>query len=192
MTAATIEAPLDLRAVWQRWRFPVIVIVLALAAAVALAAVENAPPQRPLDPRDASPVGARALAQLLQQRGVSVDAVASVPVDLADTTVFVPDPQSLTIAELAGLNASDADLVVVAPQCREHVAVGVLRDGFGGRPAFRTSSRSLHRCDRLGPRMDERTARRQRRRGARVELAVDQSSTRLAPAETADTVAERP
>jgi hypothetical protein len=144
MTADTIEAPLDLRAVWQRWRFPVIVIVLALAAAVALAAVENAPPQRPLDPRDASPVGARALAQLLQQRGVSVDAVASVPVDLAETTVFVPDPQSLTIAELAGLNASDADLVVVAPQGRELDALAL-----DARPADQIRERTVRPGCRL-------------------------------------------
>ena len=119
MTTATVEAPLDVRAVWRRWRFPVVVILLAIVAAVALAAVENAPPQRPLDPRDASPVGARALAQLLGQRGVSVVPSAAVPASLTDTTVFVPDPQSLTIAELAGLNASNADLVVVSPLARE-------------------------------------------------------------------------
>lgn len=138
MTTAVVEAPLDLRAVWQRWRFPLIVIVLAIAAAVALAAVENAPPQRPLDPRDASPVGARALAQLLQQRGVSVDPVASVPVDLAGSTVFVPDPQSLTIAQLAGLNASDADLVVVAPQGRELDALAL-----DARPADQIRERTV-------------------------------------------------
>lgn len=138
MTATVIEAPLDLRAVWQRWRFPVIVIVLALAAAVALAAVENAPPQRPLDPRDASPVGARALAQLLEQRGVSVVPAATAPLDLTDTTVFVPDPQSLTIAELAGLNASDADLVVVSPRGRELDALAV-----DARPARQVDERTV-------------------------------------------------
>jgi hypothetical protein len=138
MTATVIEAPLDLRAVWQRWRFPVIVIVLALGAAVALAAVENAPPQRPLDPRDASPVGARALAQLLEQRGVSVVPAATAPLDLTDTTVFVPDPQSLTIAELAGLNGSDADLVVVSPRGRELDALAV-----DARPAGQVDERTV-------------------------------------------------
>lgn len=125
MTAATLEAPVDLHAVWRRWRFPVIVLLLAVVAAVALAAVENAPPQRPLDPRDASPAGARALAQLLEQRGISVVPSATVPTALGDTTVFVPDPQSLTIAELAGLNASSADLVVASPFARELDALGL-------------------------------------------------------------------
>jgi hypothetical protein len=125
MTTAAIEAPLDVRAVWRRWRFPIVVLVLAFVAAIALAAVENAPPQRPLDPRDASPVGARALAELLGQRGVSVAPSASVPTSLTNTTVFVPDPQSLTVAELAGLNASDADLVVVSPLARELDALGL-------------------------------------------------------------------
>jgi hypothetical protein len=125
MTTTAIEPPLDLRVVWQRWRFPAIVLVLVIAVAVGLAAVENAPPQRPLDPRDASPVGARALAQLLEQRGVSVTPSANVPVNPSGATVFVPDPQSLTIAELAGLNASDADLVVVAPHNRELDALAV-------------------------------------------------------------------
>ena len=138
MTAAMIEAPLDLRAVWQRWRFPVIVIVLALGAAIALAAVENAPPQRPLDPRDASPVGARALAQLLEQRGVSVVPAAGVPTELTSTTVFVPDPQSLTVGELAGLNASDGDLVVVGPRSRELDALAV-----DARPAAQVDERTV-------------------------------------------------
>lgn len=125
MTTAAIEPPLDLRAAWRRWRFPVTVLALALGAAIALAAVENAPPQRPLDPRDASPVGARALAQLLEQRGVSIIPAATVPADLTDATVFVPDPQSRTIAELAGLNASSAELVVVSPSNRELDALAI-------------------------------------------------------------------
>src|SRR4051812_12859499 len=125
MTAATIEAPLDIREQWQRWRFPLIVLVLAIGAAVALAAVENAPPQRPLDPRDASPVGARALAQLLGQRGISVVPTVTVPSELANVTVFVPDPQSLSGTELARLHDSAPSLVVVAPGGRELDALAV-------------------------------------------------------------------
>jgi hypothetical protein len=125
MTATTIEAPLDLRDLWRRWRFPLIVLVLAIGAAVALAAVENAPPQRPLDPRDASPVGARALAQLLGQRGISVVPTATVPSGLTDVTVFVPDPQSLSGTQLARLHDSSSSLVVVAPGGRELDALAV-------------------------------------------------------------------
>jgi len=125
MSTAIVEAPLELRAVWQRWRVPVLLVLLAIAVAVALAAIENAPPQRPLDPRDASPVGSRALSELLQQRGVSVTGTSSLDTDLSDATVFVPDPRSLTRAELALLEESDADIVVVAPGGRELAALAV-------------------------------------------------------------------
>ena len=125
MTAATVEAPLDLRAVWTKWRWPVAVVVLVIAAGVALAAIENAPPQRPLDPRDASPVGARALAELLQQRGVTVTPVMAVPESPTATTIFVPDPQSLRALELARLNQTAANVVLVAPGNRELTALGI-------------------------------------------------------------------
>jgi len=125
MTATSIEAPLDLRAVWLRWRWPAALVALVLAAGVLLAAIENAPPQRPLDPRDASPVGARALAELLRQRGVTVTPVTTVPEGAAATTIFVPDPQSLPGHELARLNQTAANVVVVAPGARELTALGV-------------------------------------------------------------------
>ena len=124
MTAAVVEAPLDLRDAWRRWRFPIVLVVLGIGAAFGLAAVENAPPQRPLDPRDASPVGARALAELLRERGVAVTPTSTVPQDTAGTTVFVPDPQSLGLAELEQL-AVASDVVVVAPTGRELGALGI-------------------------------------------------------------------
>lgn len=125
MTTAVVEAPFDLRAAWNRWRLLVVLAVAALGVAVALAVIENAPPQRPLDPRDASPVGARALAVLLGQRGVDVVEAATVPADLAGTTVFVPDPKGRTRDDLDRLAASTADLVVVAPASRELSALRV-------------------------------------------------------------------
>ncbi|HEY3470516.1 MAG TPA: DUF4350 domain-containing protein [Amycolatopsis sp.] len=125
MTATTIEAPLDLRTVWLRWRWPAVVVVLVIAAGVVLAAIQNAAPERPLDPRDASPVGARALAELLRQRGVAVTPIATVPEEPAAATVFVPDPQSLRRSELARLNQTTANVVLVAPSHRELAALAV-------------------------------------------------------------------
>jgi len=125
MTATTVDAPLDLRLVWLRWRWPAALVVLVIGAGVVLAAIQNAPPQRPLDPRDASPVGARALAELLRQRGVTVTAAATVPSRPTATTVFVPDPKSLTRAEFARLNETSANVVLVAPGSRELAAVGL-------------------------------------------------------------------
>jgi len=98
---------------------------VAVAVTVALAAIENAPPARPLDPRDASPVGARALSTLLDERGVTVTPASTVGPDLAGATVFVPDPRSLSRVELAALEDSRADIVVVAPGGRELAALAV-------------------------------------------------------------------
>jgi hypothetical protein len=98
---------------------------MVIGVGVLLAAIENAPPQRPLDPADASPVGAHALAELLRQRGVTVTTVAAVPRGLGATTVFVPTPRSLSGAELARLNDSAANVVVVEPGSRELEALAL-------------------------------------------------------------------
>lgn len=138
MTAAVVEAPLDLRDQWRRWRIPALLVALVIGVSFALAAIENAPPERALDPRDASPVGARALSALLQQRGVSVTATSVVPVAPIGATVFVPDPKSLTGNELAQLNNSEASLVVVAPGSRELDALVV-----DARPTGQVSERTV-------------------------------------------------
>ena len=138
MTAATIEAPLDVRELWRRWRIPALLVALLIGVALALAAIENAPPQRPLDPRDASPVGARALSVLLQQRGVTVTPTSTVPNNPPGSTVFVPDPKSLTDIEFARLNGSGATIVLVAPGSRELDALSV-----DAQPAGHISERTI-------------------------------------------------
>jgi hypothetical protein len=126
---ATVDAPFDARQAWRRVRVPLLLVVLLLAAATVSAIIRNAPPQRPLDPRDASPVGSRALAEVLRARGVAVDAVT--PTDAvsalatAATSVFVPDPGGLSRRQLSALAASSADLLVVAPDRRALVALGI-------------------------------------------------------------------
>ncbi|MDQ1695267.1 MAG: hypothetical protein QOJ03_620 [Frankiaceae bacterium] len=126
MTAAAVELPLDLRAAWRRARLPVVFGALFLGVALILAVVQNAPPERPLDPRDASPVGARALAGLVRDRGVAVHPVSDVSATQTDaSTVLVTDPSALTKAALRQLAASAADIVAVAPTGRELDALGV-------------------------------------------------------------------
>ena len=128
MTAAAVDAPLDLRAVWQRWRAPLGVVIFLVLAAVLLAIVSGGSASRPLDPADPSPDGGRALAQLVRDRGVDVVAVhdvigSSVPVG---STVFVPDPTSLTRADLHFLAVRTKMLVVIAPTDRELRALDVV------------------------------------------------------------------
>jgi hypothetical protein len=61
-----------------------------------------------------------------------------VPTSLIDTTVFVPDPQSLSGRELVRLRDSGADLVVVAPSTRELDALAV-----DARPAGHVDERTV-------------------------------------------------
>lgn len=127
MTALTIDAPLELRQLWSRWRFPLIVALLFLGFAVVLAAIENAPPSRPLDPADPSSQGGRALAQLLRDRGVDVhpvDAVGGAPLPQG-SAVFVPAPASLPTSDLGYLARQGAPLVIVEPGTRELRALGL-------------------------------------------------------------------
>jgi hypothetical protein len=128
VTAAVVDAPLDLRLVWQRWRAPIGVVVFLVLAAALLAIVSGSSPSRPLDPADPSPDGGRALAQLVRDRGVDVVPVhdvdgSSVPMG---STVFLPDPTSLTRADLQLLAARTASLVVIAPTDRELQALDVV------------------------------------------------------------------
>ena len=128
MTAAVVDAPLDLRAAWQRWRAPIGVVAFLVLAAVLLAIVSGGSPGRPLDPADPSPDGGRALAQLVRDRGVDLVPVhdvigASIPLG---ATVFVPDPTSLTRADLQFLAVRTKRLVVIAPTDRELQALDVV------------------------------------------------------------------
>lgn len=124
-----LDVPFDARRAWRRARVPLLLVALLVGLAVVSAVIRNAPPQRPLDPRDASPVGSRALAELLRDRGVAVQAVAPADAGSALTSgatfVFVADPAGLTGRQLSALASSTADLVVVAPNRRALGALGI-------------------------------------------------------------------
>jgi hypothetical protein len=116
MTSLTVEAPLSMTNVARRLALPVVIVVVAIGLAWWLAAVGQARPPRALDPRDASPVGGRALAEIVRQRGVPVTVItdAAQLQPSTDMTVVVSDPSSLG-AEASSLAASGADVVLMAP-----------------------------------------------------------------------------
>lgn len=116
MSALAVEAPVEVRAVAKRLLWPALIVIVGVGLVAWLAAIGAARPPRALDPRDASPIGGRALAALVQDRGVPVTVVTS-PERLqpsADTTVVVSDPSSLG-ATTSALAASGADIVLMAP-----------------------------------------------------------------------------
>jgi hypothetical protein len=126
VTALLTEVPLDLRAVGKRWAWPAGLLLALGVVALVLAAVGSARPPRPLDPRDASPVGGRALAELLRARGTTVDVRTSAgQLDPhGDETVVVSDARAMTNAQLASLSATAADVVLVAPSEASAGALG--------------------------------------------------------------------
>ena len=65
-----------------------------------------------LDPRSAAPEGTRALAVLLQERGIEVQRGSAAG---PGRTVLVPFPEALTTSDLTDLLSSGADVVLIDP-----------------------------------------------------------------------------
>ncbi|MEU1772119.1 DUF4350 domain-containing protein [Streptomyces sp. NPDC012842] len=86
--------------VWQRVRGVLLAVLILVVAGVAFAAVRSGDQHGRLDPRSADPYGSRALAELLKERGVSVDVVTTLDeaADATgpDTTLLVTGPNTLT------------------------------------------------------------------------------------------------
>jgi hypothetical protein len=116
VTSLAVEVPLAFTTTAKRFTWLVVIVIVGIGLAAWLAAVGAARPPRALDPRDASPVGARALAELVRQRGVAVSVVtdASQLRPSSDTTVVISDP-SLLGPEASTLADSGADVVLMAP-----------------------------------------------------------------------------
>ncbi len=120
--APTSLAP-STRRVWARSRGPLLAAVILLAAATALAAVRSNAQHGRLDPRSADPLGSRAVAELLADRGVSTRVVTTTQEALAaadpDTTLVVAAPDLLTDGQRIRLHAATAAsggrTVLVAP-----------------------------------------------------------------------------
>lgn len=98
--AGTVTGP-GVRSLWRRHRVVALVLAVVLVAATAIALALSRGAEGRLDPRSAEPEGGRALATLLDERGVRVDRVA--------------DPQEAA----GGLDARSVVLVPVPGQLRE-------------------------------------------------------------------------
>ncbi|MFC5141691.1 DUF4350 domain-containing protein [Actinomycetospora rhizophila] len=109
----------------RAWRGPVLIGALVLGAALIVAVLSAAPRIGDLSPEGASPEGARALAQLLGDQGVTVRAVDDLdPATAAPgRTVLVAFPERMSTRQRDALAASGADVVLVRPDERSLAAL---------------------------------------------------------------------
>ena len=109
--------------VWRRTRGLLLAALLLVAAGITFAAVGSGGEHGRLDPRSPDPYGSRAVAELLKDRGVTVDVVTTLDeaTDAAgpDTTLLVAGPNMLTDYQRHVLRGAVGDAsgrtVLVAP-----------------------------------------------------------------------------
>ena len=110
-------------------RGPVAAVVALVVAGTVLGVLSATGPAGRLDPASPSPVGARAVAEVLRDAGVPVrrlDTVEAVEGAAApDVTVVVPVPQALAPSELERLGALGSGLLVVGAEDAQLDALGL-------------------------------------------------------------------
>ncbi|MFF0507986.1 DUF4350 domain-containing protein [Streptomyces fimicarius] len=127
MTAATTASPTSTAPtpgqVWTRARAVLAVVLILVVAGITFAAVRSGTNYGQLDPRSAEPKGSRAVAELLEARGISVTVVTTLDEASAatdpDTTLLVAGPNLLTRSQQLRLNeattASAGRTLLIAP-----------------------------------------------------------------------------
>ncbi|QNE76996.1 DUF4350 domain-containing protein [Streptomyces finlayi] len=134
-TTSPTSASLTARQVWNRTRGLMLALLILVVAGITLAAVRSGDHHGRLDPRSADPQGSRAVAELLERSGVSVDVVTTLDEATAaagpDTTLLTTAPNLLTPYQQRRLSAATADsagrTVLLAPDglSLHHLAPGV-------------------------------------------------------------------
>ncbi|MET9965632.1 DUF4350 domain-containing protein [Streptomyces sp. NPDC006356] len=137
-TLPSTSASPTARQLWTRTRGVVAAVVLLLVAAVVIATIRSDARHGTLDPRSADPRGSRAVAELLDDRGVDTRVVTTLDEARAaatpDTTLLVASPDLLTHRQQTWLRSSTAGsggrTLLVAPGSWsvERLAPGVTAD----------------------------------------------------------------
>lgn len=145
MTATTAEPTTSEsrtpRQVWQRVRGLLLAALVLVVAGVAFAAVRSGGQYGRLDPRSGDPYGSLAVAELLRDRGVSVDVATTLDEAAGaagpDTTLLVAGPNMLTAHQQQRLRAATAGsmgrTVLIAPEGSSvaRLAPGVRQEARG-------------------------------------------------------------
>ncbi|WP_055695428.1 DUF4350 domain-containing protein [Streptomyces prasinopilosus] len=126
------------RQVWTRARGVVLALALLVVAAVVIAVARSGAQHGELDPRSADPLGSRAVAELLADRGVDTRVVTTLEEAAAaakpDTTLLVAVPDLLTHRQQSRLHSAFADsggrtvLVSAGSASVDRLAPGVVAD----------------------------------------------------------------
>lgn len=151
-TLPTTSASPTARQVWTRTRGVVLALVILLAAAVAIASVRSTSQHGMLDPRSADPYGSRAIAELLDDRGVSTRVVTTLDEARSatgpDTTLLVAVPDLLTSRQQSQLHTATRDsggrTLLITP---DSPSIGTLAPGVTADPARSLDSTLSPRCD---------------------------------------------
>ena len=130
-TASTATGP-TVGSAARSARGPLLVVAALVLAGVIVGVLSVSGSGGRLDIASYSPGGARAVAELLRERGVQVDRVDSVRAVLTaagpDTTVVLPVPEALASSELEQLAGLTTPLLVVAAQQDDLDLLGVDAD----------------------------------------------------------------
>ncbi|RST11424.1 DUF4350 domain-containing protein [Streptomyces sp. WAC05374] len=140
-TAAPTSTSLTAHQIWRRTRGLLLALAILIVAGIVMALVRSDARHGRLDPRSADPTGSRAVAELLDQRGVTTRVVTTLDEATtatgADTTLLVATPDLLTDHQQSVLHrdmqASGGRTVLVAAGAP---SVGTLAPGVTtGSPA---------------------------------------------------------
>ncbi|AWL38784.1 MULTISPECIES: DUF4350 domain-containing protein [unclassified Streptomyces] len=137
--------------IWRRVRGLLLAALLLAVAGITFAALTSGGAHGRLDPRSPDPSGSRAVAELLKDRGVTVDVATTLDEATAaagpDTTLLVAGPNVLTAYQRHVLRAATGDssgrTVLVAPG---RSSVGALAPGTHADSAGPVASRPAD-CD---------------------------------------------
>lgn len=137
-TISSTSVSPTIRQVWARGRGPVLALIVLLAAGITMAALGSDEQHGRLDPRSADRFGSRAAAELLKDRGVSVEPVTTLDDASAavgpDTTLLVTNPNLLTEHQQRSLHGATASsggrtvLLGAGPPSVNTLAPGVRTD----------------------------------------------------------------
>ncbi|MGW4723482.1 DUF4350 domain-containing protein [Streptomyces sp. NPDC004291] len=108
--AGTTSTAPSARRIWTRVRGTALVVALVLIGGLVLATVRSADAHGALDPRSTEPHGSRAVAELLEQRGVTLTLATTLDeataATNAGTTLLVTAPDLLTDAQRSTLRST--------------------------------------------------------------------------------------